>query len=428
MGVNGKHGEVVSKAGSPETRPNAHIAIIGAGPAGLFAAERLSETGHRVTVYDRMASPARKFLMAGRGGLNLTHSEPLESFLSRYSASAAPLVAAAVRAFPPAALIEWANGLGAETFTGSSGRIFPKAMKASPLLRAWLARLRDRGVAIEMRRRWRGFDAKGALLLADAAGVIEPVAADGALLALGGASWPKLGSDGHWASILAADGVAIAPFEPSNCGVRVCWSEPMRRCAGTPLKRISIACGTQSVKGEAVITTTGLEGGAIYALTPKIRAALDSPRPHIRLDLKPDMSVEHLAQRLAAMGSKPSTATLLRKAAGLSAAAAILVREAGPLPRESGVLAARIKGVELAVTGLSGLERAISTAGGIKSRALTSDLMLLSRPGVFVAGEMLDFDAPTGGYLLQASFATATRASAGILDWVKHRADRPAPC
>lgn len=394
------------------------IAIVGAGPAGLFAAEHLASLGHTVAVYERMPSPARKFLMAGRGGLNLTHSESLETFLARYR-DPEGVVGRAVRAFPPSALIAWANGLGAETFVGSSGRVFPKAMKASPLLRAWLRRLDGLGVILKTGWTWHGFGKCPTLLLFDTPQGAQTVAADAVLLALGGASWPRLGSDGAWAAILKQADVAIAPLSPSNCGISVPWSPHMAKHAGSPLKRIAVTCGQHTQKGEAVITRAGLEGGAVYALSGAIRAALEGAPALIHLDLRPDLSLEDLTRRIAAAPAKSTWSNLLRKAGGLSPGAAAIVREAGAIPRAGSELAARIKNAPIRVSGLAGLERAISTAGGIEAESVDDRLMLKMLPGVFVAGEMLDFDAPTGGYLLQAAFASGRLAVEGIALWLE---------
>jgi uncharacterized flavoprotein (TIGR03862 family) len=403
------------------------VAIVGAGPAGLFAAEHIASAGHAVTIYERMPSPARKLLMAGRGGLNLTHSEPFEQLLSRYGA-AAPRLEAALRSFPPAALQEWAQGLGQETFVGTSGRVFPRAMKSAPLLRAWLRRLGDLGVSLRPRHRWTGWDAAGRLLFeAGPAGDIEVETADATLLALGGASWPRLGANGDWVVPLAAAGVAVTPLEPANCGVRIAWSESFRaRCEGQPLKRIAVRVGAIEARGEAVVTSGGLEGGVIYVLTPSLRALLASAaNPHIVIDLRPDITEAGLAQRLSRPRGKQSTANFLRKSAALSPVAIALLREAagGALPATPASLASLIKAVTLPATGLAGLNRAISTAGGVALDDIDEGYMLRRCPGVFVAGEMLDWEAPTGGYLLQATFATAAAAAQGLLRWLD--GDRP---
>ena len=402
--------------------PARDIAIIGAGPAGLIAAERLAGAGHRVTIYERMASPARKFLLAGRGGLNLTHSEPLDDFLGRYR-EARGWLEPMLRAFPPPALRDWADGLGAETFVGSSGRIFPRAMKASPLLRAWLGRLGALGVRLAPGRFWTGWDADGTLRFRLANGVTEPVRPDATLLALGGASWPRLGSDGGWAALLEGLGVAVSPLRPANGGFAVAWSPLMReRFAGQPLKRIVIDFGGEKAAGEAMVDADGIEGGAVYALSAPIREAiLRDGAAEIAIDLRPDLAAGDLAARLARRRKGETLSNHLRKAAGLSPVAVALLREAAgsALPTEPDRLAALIKAVPLRLDAPMPIARAISTAGGIARGELDARLMLKRRPGVFAAGEMLDWEAPTGGYLLQASFATGVAAAAGIDDWLR---------
>lgn len=396
-------------------------AIVGAGPAGLFAAEHLARAGWSVTIYEGMPSPARKFLMAGRGGLNLTHSEDFTKFIGRYHDPAGVMTRAAT-AFTPSALIAWANGLGAETFVGSSGRVFPKAMKASPLLRAWLRRLAYLGVSLNTGWTWRGFGDGSTSLVFETASGQQTVKADAVLLALGGASWPRLGSDGSWTRILENAGVAITPLQASNCGVLVPWSAHMDKHFGAPLKRVAVTCAGVTKRGEAVITKSGLEGGVIYALAHNIREALKSgPAAALTIDLRPDLETDALTQRLERSAKKDSLANTLRKAASLAPAAIGVLREAGPLPRGPADLAHAIKNVHLPITGLAGLERAISTAGGIHQDAVDDGLMLKTLPGVFVAGEMLDFDAPTGGYLLQAAFATGHMAACGMATWAAQR-------
>jgi uncharacterized flavoprotein (TIGR03862 family) len=396
------------------------VAIVGSGPAGLFAAEIIARAGHAVTVYDQMPSPARKFLMAGRGGLNLTHSEPIDAFLSRYSENAA-LLRNAICAFTPDDLIAWANALGAETFIGSSGRVFPKSMKASPLLRAWLKRLDDLGVAFRFRHRWTGFADNGGLTFTGPDASELAVAPDAALIATGGASWPRLGSDGAWVDHFKSLGVTVAPLVPANSGVEIAWSSHfVEKFAGAPLKRIAITIGEATRRGEAVITKNGLEGGVVYALGPEIRRALSRARGSasaatMRIDLKPDMREEDLAVRLEHRRSTQSMSNVLRKSAGLSPAAINLLREVGPLPTDATTLAHRSKGAEFRIIGLSAIARAISTAGGIDLAAVSPDYELKARPRIFVAGEMLDWEAPTGGYLLQGAFATAAAAARGLL-------------
>lgn len=400
-------------AQDPAERPR--IAVIGAGPAGLAAAEAAALSGAAVTVFDRMAAPARKFLLAGRGGLNLTHSEPLERFLSRY-ADADPRLLDAIRAFPPEAVARWSEGLGQKVFTGSSGRVFPVAMKASPLLRAWLARLGSLGVVLRTRHRWTGFApgaARGVALAFDTPDGAITERAEAVVLALGGASWPRLGSDAAWLSALP--GVPATPFVASNCGVRIAWSEAFRaRFAGQPLKRIALACGSARVRGEAVVTEAGLEGGAVYALSAPIRAALaERGEAELTLDLRPDIPEAALAARLDGPRGSRSLANHLRVVGGLSPVAAALLREA-PDDRP---LSARVKALPLRVTALAGLDRAISSAGGIAWDALDARFMLRAHPGAFAAGEMLGWDAPTGGYLLTACLATGRAAARGALEW-----------
>jgi hypothetical protein len=393
----------------------AQVAIIGGGPAGLIAADHLAARGMAVTVFERMPSVGRKFLMAGRGGLNLTHSEPADVFLSRYR-DAEPRLKSAFEAFPPEALRTWCADLGIETFVGSSGRVFPRQMKASPLLRALLARLAANSVSIRTRWRWTGCDAEGALLFDTPEGMQTFPAPDALLLATGGASWPRLGSDGRWTQATDALGIARTPFAPSNCGVRIGWSPHFAdRFQGVPLKRLALSIGGRTIRGEAMITEAGLEGGGIYALTPDIRHVLDSQEAAtLTLDLRPDLDIEALAARLARPRGKNSLSNHLRKSAGLAPAAVGLLHEAGTLPDTPDALARRIKALPLRVTGIAGLERAISSAGGIAWDGIDDRFMLKNRPGTFVAGEMIDWDAPTGGYLLQACFATGLAAAHAI--------------
>jgi uncharacterized flavoprotein (TIGR03862 family) len=396
----------------------APFAVIGGGPAGLIAAETLSAAGARVIVYERMPSVARKLLMAGRGGLNLTHSEAFERFVARYGA-AAPRLRPMLEAFTPADLIAWANGLGQETFVGSSGRVFPKAMKASPLLRAWLARLSAQGVEIRTRVRWTGWTEDGALAFMRDDGTSERLKPRATLLALGGASWPKLGSDGAWTQVLAQHGVEIAPLRPANMGLEVAWSDVFReRFAGTPLKQIALSFGERTAHGEAMITSYGIEGGAIYALSAALRDALETAgSATLHIDLKPSLDAAALAARLSQTRAGDSLSSMLRKRAGLSPVAIGLLREAssGALPKEPTQLAALIKAASITLTAARGLDRAISSAGGVSWSAVDDALQLKAKPGLYVAGEMLDWEAPTGGYLLQASFATAMWAARAML-------------
>lgn len=389
------------------------VVVIGGGPAGLIAAEILSAAGARVTVYERMPTFGRKLLMAGRGGLNLTHSEPLERFKTRYGAAGERL-SPYLDAFPPQALVDWAEGLGQPMFTGSSGRVFPKAMKASPLLRAWLRRLADQGVRLQPRAEWLGWDADGALVFRD----LPSERPDAVILALGGASWPKLGSTGTWAGLLAGKGVNVAPFRPANSGFCVDWSEPFRtRFAGTPLKPLALSFEGRTIRGEAVITGYGIEGGGVYALSAALRDAVEREgRAVLELDLRPDVSEDQLARKLARPRGSQSQSNFLRKAAGLSPVAVNLLREAGggAAPADT---AHAIKHLPVVLTCAPGLERAISSAGGVRWSDVDEHLMLKALPGVFVAGEMLDWEAPTGGYLLQACFATGVAAARGALAW-----------
>jgi uncharacterized flavoprotein (TIGR03862 family) len=401
-----------------------NVAVIGAGPAGLMAAEVLAQGGVTVTIYDAMPSAGRKFLMAGRGGLNLTHSEPLPQFLARYR-EAMPHLQAAIEAFPPRALRDWSQAMGQETFVGSSGRVFPKAFKASPLLRAWLRRLDAMGVKLALRHRWTGWDEQGRLgfQTLDGPRVVE---ARATVLALGGASWPRLGSDGAWAGILAARGVKISPLRPANSGFTVAWSDIFRdRFEGQPLKGVALTSGAHSVRGEAVITRTGIEGGAVYALSAELREAIDGGRATLHVALRPDLDMKELIAKISVPRGKQSLSNFLRKAVSLSPVAIGLLQEAA---RASGSslasmspadLANLINAVPIELTGVAPIGRAISTAGGIAFSEIDTDFMLRHVPGVFAAGEMLDWEAPTGGYLLQASFATGAAAGMGALKWLE---------
>jgi uncharacterized flavoprotein (TIGR03862 family) len=388
------------------------VAVIGGGPAGLMAAQTMAEAGLQVTLFERMPSVGRKLLMAGRGGLNLTHSETLERFVARYGA-AAPWMEKLLAQFPPQALIEWCEGLGQPTFVGSSGRVFPKTMKASPLLRAWLRRLDELGVRIVTRAQWIGWSKDGALRFADG----SSFKADATVLALGGASWPRLGSDGSWTGLLPD--VAIAPLRPANCGFTVEWSPVFRRrFAGTPLKNIALRFAGETVSGEAMITEAGIEGGAIYALSSRLREAI--AREHgatLHIDLRPDTSAASLAERLDGPRGSLSLSTFLRKRAGLSPLAVGLVQEALHGGADD-ALSHLVKALPLRLLAPFPIARAISTAGGIKLDELDEHLMLRARPGVFVAGEMLDWEAPTGGYLLQACLASGVAAGRGATEWL----------
>ena len=390
------------------------VHIIGAGPAGLMAAETLARGGVRVVVHETMPSVGRKLLMAGRGGLNLTHTEPHEAFLGRYAEAAGP-VAAWLETFSPADLTAWAESLGQPTFVGSSGRVFPKTMKASPLLRAWLGRLSELGVEIRTRSRWTGWRDGAPVFDTPEGERVE--AADAILLALGGASWPRLGSDGAWVPTLEAEGVAVSPLVPANAGFDVAWSDILiERFAGQALKPALLTFGDLSVRGELMVTRYGVEGGAVYALSAALREAIARDgSATLVVDLRPDLTETALAERLARPRGKDNMTNHLRKAGGLSPVAIALLREIGEIPPGFEKLAKRIKAVRLKLTGIQGLERAISTAGGVAFGALDPSLMLTARPGVFVAGEMIDWEAPTGGYLLQASLASGVVAANGVL-------------
>jgi uncharacterized flavoprotein (TIGR03862 family) len=399
------------------------VAIVGAGPAGLMAAETLAREGVPVTVYDRMAAPGRKFLMAGRGGLNLTHSEDLRTFLSRYGA-AAPRLSAAIEAFPPAAVRAWCEGLGQETFVGSSGRVFPRAFKASPLLRAWLRRLDASGVRFARSHRWVGWDDDGALLFETLDGP-KRVQADTTIMALGGASWPRLGSDGGWAEPIARAGIAVAPLQPANCGFTVDWSPIFReRFEGQPLKGVTLSFGAQTIRGEAVVTRNGLEGGGIYALSALLRDAIAATgRATLRIALRPGVSAAELQTALGTPRGKQSLSNVLRKTLKLSPVGIGLLHESALASQEklttmtAPTLAERINAVAIGLVAPQPIATAISTAGGVALDELDDRYMLRGRPGVFAAGEMLDWEAPTGGYLLQACFATGVAAARGALEW-----------
>jgi uncharacterized flavoprotein (TIGR03862 family) len=394
------------------SRP-ATAAVIGAGPAGLMAAERLSAAGVSVIVHERMPSVGRKFLMAGRGGLNLTHGEPLPGFLDRYGA-ARDWIGPMVEAFPPMMLRAWAEGLGQPVFEGPSRRVFPTAMKASPLLRAWLTRLAGHGVEIRTRQVWRGWDAGGSLVFNDGQ-VSRP---DITVLALGGASWPRLGADGGWTTLLANRGVALSPLRPANSGLNLDWSDLYREgFAGEPLHNIALTFAGQTTRGEAVVTCYGLEGGAVYGLMAAVREAVENGSATLSLDLRPDMTTDQLAARLGRPRGGQTLANHLRKVLKLPPVAVNLLRETHPtLPSDPSGLAQAIKALPLRITGVQPLDRAISTAGGVTRAAVDEGLMLTAIPDTYVIGEMLDWEAPTGGYLLQACFASAVWAAHAILD------------
>ncbi|WP_424977282.1 TIGR03862 family flavoprotein [Leisingera sp. S232] len=386
--------------------------VIGAGPAGLMAAEELGRAGHRVLVAEAKPSVARKFLMAGKSGLNLTKDEPFEQLIAQYG-EAAGWLAPMIREFDAQAVQDWAQGLGSALFTGSTGRVFPKVMKASPLLRSWLGRLDGYGVQIRSRWHWQGWE--GGNLLFDTPDGPVQIRAGVTVLALGGASWARLGSDGAWAPHLMEKEVEISVFKPANAGLLVDWSSHMTSQFGQPLKGIALRAGGLTSRGEAVISQRGLEGGGIYAICAAVREGAP-----LHLDLLPDLEVAEVARRLSRPRGKASLSNHLRKALKLGRAEAAMLQEFGrPLPQEAQPLARLIKALPLKHAGLRPMDEAISTAGGICRSAVDDGLMLKQIPGTFCAGEMLDWEAPTGGYLLTACLATgrwAGQAAAGYLE------------
>lgn len=381
------------------------VVVVGAGPAGLMAADAAASAGAVVTMRDQRRSSGRMLLLAGRSGLNLTHAEDLEVFLARYT-EGRELVEPAIRDFPPSAVRAWADDLGADTFVGSSGRVFPAAMRATGLLRNWLTRLADLGVAFEPGTPWRGFEADDA--------------ETATVLALGGASWPLVGGDGSWVEAFEAAGIEVEPLVASNAGVEVAWSVPLlERFEGAPLKNIAVTCGGRRVRGEPTITATGLEGGPIYALGPELRAALSGGRATITVDLHPDLPVGVLDGRLRERRRpKDSSSTWLRRS-GFQPVEIALLRDAtaNRLPTDPAVLAPLAKAVPIPVVGLAPIGRAISSAGGVAAAEVDETGMLHARPGTWVAGEMLAWDAPTGGYLMQACLSTGRRAGEAAARW-----------
>lgn len=425
--------------------PRRRAVVVGGGPAGLIAAEVLAEAGLAVTVYDHKRSVGRKFLLAGRSGLNITHSEPIDALLERFGARRDRLEPI-IRGFTPDDLRAWCVGLGEPTFVGSSGRVFPESFRAAPLLRAWLGRLAELGVEIRGDHRWSGWADDGdgnpsptTARFTRADGSTVEVAADAVVIALGGASWPRVGSDGGWVDEFARRGVEVVPLAAANCGVDVPWTaEFAARFAGTPVKNVAVSTGADPigvdpVRGDPVVTTTGLEGGPIYAQSTALRAALagDAAGATLVIDLQPDLTVEALTRRLVERKrAKDSRSTWLRRA-GFAPVAVGLLREAtgNELPTDPGRMAGLAKHVRVAVSALMPIDRAISTAGGVSFDEIDDRLMLTRLPGCFVAGEMLDWEAVTGGYLLQGSFSTGVAAARGALDWlgVEPNLNQPTP-
>jgi uncharacterized flavoprotein (TIGR03862 family) len=399
------------------------VTIIGGGPAGLMAAEVLAQGGMRVELYDGMPSVGRKFLLAGVGGMNITHSEAKPAFVARYGARQSE-VAELLQDFDADALRAWIHDLGIDTFVGTSGRVFPSDMKAAPLLRAWLKRLRELGVQIHTRHRWLGWDNDGALRIASPAGE-HRVAADATLLALGGGSWARLGSDGAWVSLLQERGVQIAPLQASNCGFDVSvWSPFLQgKFAGAPLKNVSLNLPNAAPRlGEFVLTASGIEGSLVYALSADIREAINQHgRATVHLDLLPQTPLAKLQAALSKPRGSQSMAKHLHRQAGIDGVKAALLRELASAAafNEPVQLAGAIKALPIELVRPRPLDEAISTAGGVPFEQLDGNLMLQALPGTFCAGEMLDWEAPTGGYLLTACFASGRRAAQGVLEWLQ---------
>lgn len=410
----------VTDPASPVAKPP-QVAIIGGGPAGLMAAEVLSQQGIAVDLYDAMPSVGRKFLLAGKGGMNITHAEASEQFRTRYGQRQQD-ISRLLDGFDADALRAWIHELGIATFVGSSGRVFPTDMKAAPLLRAWLHRLREAGVRFHMRHRWCGWNADGAVQFDTPDGPVirQPQAL---LLALGGGSWARLGSDGRWTALLAARGISIAPLRPANCGFTLPWSEHFSsRFAGQPLKSISARTADGAARrGEFVITAGGIEGSLIYALSAPLRDAIEADgKAELYLDLLPDWSLERVQQELSHPRGSRSMSSHLQSRLKLTGVKAGLLRECTDAATfgDNAALARAIKALPLMLSAVRPIDEAISSAGGVPFEALTRDLMLHQLPGVFCAGEMLDWEAPTGGYLLTACFASGRAAAGGVLQWL----------
>lgn len=397
-----------------------HIAIIGGGPAGLAAADVLTGRGCAVELFEAKPSLGRKFLMAGKSGLNLTHAEPLPDFLTRFG-GARPGLEPALRGFDPQAIRAWADGLGVETFIGSSRRVFPKEMKAAPLLRAWIRGLKERGLVVHVRHRWTGWDGQGQLCFETPDGE-RALAFDAVVLALGGASWPELGSDAAWVPWLEGRGVPVVPFRPANCGFDCAWSAVMReRFAGAPVQSVRLSCQGQSVLGDFVVTESGIEGSAVYALSAGLRDTLERDgKAELVVDLAPNRTQERLARDLAEGRGGRSLTAFLERSTGLSKVKIALLREVlgVALPSDPAALAGAIKALALPLRSTRPIAEAISSAGGIPFAALDARFMLRQVPGLFACGEMLDWEAPTGGYLLTACLATGRQAGVGVLDYL----------
>ncbi|MFK7943516.1 MAG: TIGR03862 family flavoprotein [Paracoccaceae bacterium] len=390
------------------------VVVIGAGPAGLAATESLVAAGLQPVLFEAMPSAGRKFLMAGKSGLNLTKDEAGVRFADTIGC---PEMTGFLADFGPKEVVAWAQTLGEEVFTGSSGRVFPVAMKASPLLRRWLARLSEGEAKLRTRWKWTGWTPDDALEFETPSGS-RSVFARAVVLALGGASWPRLGSDASWVPALAAE-TPIAPFRPSNMGFDVAWTPIFAdRFAGSPVKPVRLSAGGHSVHGEFVVTRNGIEGSAIYAISAPLRDILEAGEGGLTVDLAPDLKEAELADRIARPRGKASWASHLRRTLRLQGVKAGLLREAGPLSDTPEMIAHRIKATRIPVTKPRPLQEAISSAGGVRWEGLTKDLMRAARPGVFVAGEMLDWEAPTGGYLITACLATGRRAGAGAAAWL----------
>lgn len=385
--------------------------MIGGGPAGLMAAEQLARAGVHVTLIEAKPSIGRKFLMAGKSGLNLTKDEPLEAFCAHY-AEAQDWLLPMLSAFGPAEVSQFAGDLQQKVFTGSTGRVFPVAMKASPMLRAWLIRLEEMGVKRHLRWRWIGWD--GGALVFDTPEGRQSLTPEVTVFALGGASWSKLGSDGAWAHLFQAEGIACARFGPANAALEIDWSVHMHPHFGTPLKAVEFRAGALRSRGEAVLTAKGLEGGGVYAISRDIRRG-----SQVFVDLRPDWSAERLRAALAKPPGKASWSNHLRKTLKLTKLEGALLNEwARPIPRDPAALAALIKALPVRHAGLAPLDQAISTSGGVLRDELTEGLMLHQKPGCFCAGEMIDWEAPTGGYLLTACFATGRQAGLAAAQYI----------